>query len=103
MTYPVHLQSTIGTSSYSVFLCIHGSDVRSQKSIHTLLKGYSGTAYCRFSSGCVPRLCLVAWHTGHPEAGLDPRGHLWVTWGVYLWAGKPPLADILLSHSPDLT
>ena len=36
------------------------------------------------------------------EAGLDPRGHLWVTWGVYLWAGKPPLADIILSHPPDL-
>ena len=34
---------------------------------------------------------------------LDPRGHLWVTWGVYLWAGKPPLADIILSHPPDLT
>ena len=31
------------------------------------------------------------------EAGSDPRGHLWVTWGVYLLAGKPPLADILLS------
>ena len=37
------------------------------------------------------------------EAGSDPRGHLWVTWGVYLWAGKPPLADIILSHPPDLT
>ena len=37
------------------------------------------------------------------EAGLDPRGHLWVTWGLYLWAGKPPLADIILSHPPDLT
>ena len=36
-------------------------------------------------------------------AGLDPRGHLRVTWGVYLWAGKPPLADIILSHPPDLT
>ena len=32
------------------------------------------------------------------EAGSDPRGHLWVTWGVYLCAGKPPLADIILSH-----
>ena len=32
------------------------------------------------------------------EAGLDPRGHLWVTWGMYLCAGKPPLADIILSH-----
>ena len=37
------------------------------------------------------------------EAGSDPRGHLWVTWGVYLCAGKPPLADITLSHPPDLT
>ena len=37
------------------------------------------------------------------EAGSDPLGHLLVTWGVYLWAGKPPLADIILSHPPDLT
>ena len=37
------------------------------------------------------------------EAGSDPRGHLWVTWGVYLCAGKLPLADIILSHPPDLT
>ena len=40
---------------------------------------------------------------GGAEAGSDPRGHLWVTWAVYLWAGKPPLADIILSHPPDLT
>ena len=37
------------------------------------------------------------------EAGSDPRGHLGVTWGVHLCAGKPPLADIILSHPPDLT
>ena len=37
------------------------------------------------------------------EAGLDPRGHSSVTWGVYLCAGKPPLANIILSHPPDLT
>ena len=37
------------------------------------------------------------------EAGSDPRGHLWVTWGVYPWAGQPPSADIILSHPPDLT
>ena len=37
------------------------------------------------------------------NAGSDPRGHLWTTWGVYLWAGKPPLAAIILSHPPDLT
>ena len=38
-----------------------------------------------------------------PEAGSDPRGHLGVTWGVYLCAGKPPLAEIILSHPPELT
>ena len=37
------------------------------------------------------------------EAGSDPLGHLWVTSGVYLCAGKPPLADIILSHPRDLT
>ena len=37
------------------------------------------------------------------EASSDPRGHLGVTLGVYLRAGKPPLADIILSHPPDLT
>ena len=37
------------------------------------------------------------------EASSDPRGHLWVTWGVYLCAGKPPLADIIFSHPPALT
>ena len=37
------------------------------------------------------------------EAGSDPRDHFGVTWGVYLCAGKPPLADIILSHPPDLT
>ena len=36
------------------------------------------------------------------EAGSDPRGLLGVTWGGYLRAGKPPLADIILSHPPDL-
>ena len=40
---------------------------------------------------------------GASEAGSDPRGHLGVTWGVYLCAGKPPLADIILSHPPELT
>ena len=37
------------------------------------------------------------------EASSDPRGHLWVTWGVYLCASKPPLANIILSHPSDLT
>ena len=37
------------------------------------------------------------------EAGSDPRGHLWVTSGVYLCAGKAPCADIILSHPPGVT
>ena len=37
------------------------------------------------------------------EDHSDPRGQLWVTRGVYLCDGKPPLADIILSHPPDLT
>ena len=45
-------------------------------------------------------LTLGSWYC---EAGSDPRGHLGVTWGVYLCAGKPPLADIILSHPPELT
>ena len=57
--------------------------------------------------GPVPKyrfFCLSARDTVCPsEAGSDPRGHLWVTLGVYLCAGKPPLADIILSHPPDLT
>ena len=37
------------------------------------------------------------------EAGSDPCCYPLATWGVYLCAGKPPLADIILSHPPDLT
>ena len=37
------------------------------------------------------------------EAGSDPCGHLGVTPGVYLCAGRPPLADMVLSNPPDLT
>ena len=32
-----------------------------------------------------------------------PVAIFWVTWGVYLCAGKPPLGDIILSHPPGLT
>ena len=59
--------------------------------------------YSDFNTVFVPLLLLAA-GVGFPaEAGSDPRGHLWVTWGVYLCAGKPPLADIILFHPPDLT
>ena len=37
------------------------------------------------------------------EAGSDPCGHFGVTWGVYLCAGRLPLADIILFNPPDLT
>ena len=49
-----------------------------------------------------PRKCVFL-TSRSCEAGSDPRGPLLVTWGVYLCAGKPPLADIILSHPPDLT
>ena len=61
---------------------------------------------CGFLSCCWPteRGRRVVFMTFvRSEAGSDPRGHLGVTWGVYLCAGKPPLADIILSHPPDLT
>ena len=48
-------------------------------------------------------LCCVVFPLVAFEAGSDPRGHLWVTLDVYLCAGKPPLADIILSHPPDLS
>ena len=60
-------------------------------------------------AGAVSRLCVRGARgrfggvRAGTEAGSDPRGHLGVTWGVYLCAGKPPLADIILSHPPDLT
>ena len=56
-----------------------------------------GFAFHAFTGGDVGMRFRIS------EAGSDPRGHLLVTWGVYLCAGKPPLADIILSHPPDLT
>ena len=53
--------------------------------------------------GLAPQIVHSEWMGYSFEAGSDPRGHLWVTWGVYLCAGKPPLADIILSHPADLT
>ena len=61
-----------------------------------LSNDYSGAYF-----GSPAGVLLVSSASG--EAGSDPRGHLGVTWGVYLCAGKPPLADIILSHPPDLT
>ena len=67
--------------------------------------GALGRAVCRCSRIPPPRVAVPSRGGAAPprEAGSDPRGHLWVTWGVYLCAGKPPLADIILSHPPDLT
>ena len=57
---------------------------------------YTWTRCCSCASALLMAVSCI-------EAGPDPRGHLWVTWGVYLCAGKPPLADIILSHPPGLT
>ena len=46
---------------------------------------------------------MIGTSAAESEAGSDPRGHLGVTSGVYLRAGKPPLADIILSRPPELT
>ena len=51
----------------------------------------------------IVRCCTMVAEVLYGEAGSDPRGHLGVTWGVYLCAGKPPLADIILSRPPELT
>ena len=58
---------------------------------------------CVLRSECSQGRVFDDLHVERAEAGSDPRGHLGVTWGVYLCAGKPPLADIILSHPPDLT
>ena len=63
-------------------------------------RGSPGQGKANGSQGRRQDLGLISECT---EAGSDPRGHLGVTWGVYLCAGKPPLADIILSHPPDLT
>ena len=60
---------------------------------------------CALGSQCVCRPSELGGFgfSGPVEAGSDPRGHLGVTWGVYLCAGKPPLADIILFRPPELT
>ena len=71
------------------------------------LRGMGGDAFRRFEGRLRSGASLppTAGPSGRAvgEAGSDPRGHLGVTWGVYLCAGKPPLADIILSHPPELT
>ena len=86
---------------------------RVEKYVKHGLYDNNGKLYCkpcgkkmdetREDSVCICSLpAFAGWVQCH-EAGSDPRGHPWVTWGVYLCAGKPPLADIILSHPPDLT
>ena len=87
--------AALGVGLYNPIACPRAAHVQLQSppgNIVTLL-----TAKLRHRDTC--RLTVP--HT--TEAGPDPRGHLWVTWGVYLCARKPPLADIILSHPPDLT
>ena len=63
------------------------------------LLSQKSSVHCKCSAGVL----VIGVKTREIEAGSDPRGHLGVTWGVYLCAGKPPSADIILSHPPDLT
>ena len=83
---------------------------RQQSGCHWRRSVHGGRGPPYHSGSCSPAftgrdLCgvLARWRGLTCEAGSDPRGHLGVTWGVYLCAGKPPLADIILSHPPDLT
>ena len=71
-----------------------------QLNLHTIPNSLQITGSFNLLQGRRFRWCPSS---GTHEAGSDPRGHLWVTWGVYLCAGKPPLADIILSHPPHLT
>ena len=82
----------------------HGGRLRRMWGLHVSL-GHGRGGQSPLGSGC-PLFNDFRADTSSEkggEAGWDPRGHLWVTWGVYLGAGKPQLADIILSHPPDLT
>ena len=83
----------------------HGGSLRRMWGLHVSL-GHGGGGLGAHWGPLVPS-SMTSERIQHSEKGgeacSDPRGHPWVTWGVYLCAGKPPLADIILSHPPDLT
>ena len=81
----------------------HGGRLRRMRGLHVSLgHGGGGGVGAHWGPPVLSSMTSERSEKGG-EAGSDPRGHLWVTWGVYLWSGKPPLAGIILSHPPDLT
>ena len=106
-----HTATSLGTSA----LCSFVSTIERHRllKIQTMqrLGKRSGALYRELQCGSACTRRHAAWFVVEQragshlwcEAGSDPRGHLWVTWGAYLGAGKPPLADIILSDPPDLT
>ena len=82
----------------------HGGRLRRMWGLHVSL-GHGGGGWSQMGSPVLSSMTSERIQRSEEgfEASSDPRGHLWVTWGVYRCAGKPPLADIILSHPPDLT
>ena len=82
----------------------HGGRLRRMRGLHVSL-GHGGGVGAHWGPPVLSTLISERIQSSEKggEAGSDPRGHLRVTWSVYLWAGKPPLADIILSHPPNLT
>ena len=85
-------------------------NARSKISKHAWARGPEAFCTLKPVEGAVPRAYKAIRVVGEREealstndAGSNPGGHLGVTWGVYLCAGKPPLADIILSCPPELT
>ena len=86
-------------------LCGHGGRLRCMWGTHVSLGHGGGGVAAHWGPPVISSMISERIQRSEKgdEAGSDPRGHLWVTSGVYLWAGKPPLADIILFHPPDLT
>ena len=83
----------------------HGGRLRRMWGLHVSFGQWGGGAAAHWGPSVLSSMTSERIQRSEKggEAGSDPRGRLWVTWGVYLWAGKPPLADIILFHPPDLT
>ena len=82
----------------------HGGRLRRVWGLHVSL-GHGGGGWSPLGSSVLSSMTSERIQRSEKggEADSDPRGHLWVTWAVYLFAGKPPLADIIPSHLADLT
>ena len=82
----------------------HGERLRRMWGLHVSL-GHGGGGCSPLGSSVLSS--MTSERIQHSEkggqAGSNPCGHPSVTWGVYLCAGKRPLADIIPSPPPDLT